>query len=75
MKRRIAESSPRQVFSTFLIKKSWDGKMGLWFVLIYLPKTQNITSLPPVWRKIEDNGLPINIGNHLGFTLRAVLLI
>jgi hypothetical protein len=64
MKKATVFSSETQQFSTFLIKKSHNGKMALWFVMIFIPSLNNFVTLPPVWRKIEKNGLPKNIGSH-----------
>jgi len=49
---------------TFLIKKSNNGKMGLWFVLLISPSLQSCVVKPPVWRKIQENGLPENLGTY-----------
>ncbi len=57
----------KKEFWTFLIKRSRNGKMGLWFVMIRMPYFGNIfTVLKPVWRKIEKNGLPKDLGYHEG---------
>ncbi len=69
MKKSIALSNDKQQFSTFLIKKSRDGKIGLWFVMIFVPSLGNFTTLSPVRRKIEENGLPSNLGNDGSFIL------
>ena len=69
MKKVVTESSEKQQFSTFLIKKSRDGKMGLWFVMVHVPSLGNYLTKIPVWRKIEDNGLPRDIGAHGPFIL------
>ncbi|MFA5934315.1 MAG: hypothetical protein WC827_00295 [Candidatus Paceibacterota bacterium] len=68
MKRFLVRSSKENQFWTFLIKKSRNGKMGLWFVMVYV-KSLNFITLSPVWRKIENNGLPKNIGTHGRFIL------
>ena len=69
MKEILTEASEKQQFLTFLIKKDRDGKNGLWFVLIFLPSLGNFTIRDSVWRKIEANGLPKDLGTHGPFTL------
>ncbi len=69
MKKMLIKSSDKQQFYTFLIKKSQNGKMGLWFVMIYVPNLDNYLIKTPVWRKIQDNGLPKDIGAHGSFIL------
>jgi hypothetical protein len=69
MKKQTALSSERQQFWTFLVRKSQDGKMGLWFVLIFIPSMKCFTVLNPVWRKIQSNGLPKDLGTHGPFIL------
>ena len=59
------EQMGKKEFWTFLIKKSPNGKMGLWFVMINMPCLGNIFMvLNPVWRKIGTNGLPKNLGYY-----------
>jgi hypothetical protein len=69
MKKTMALSNDKQQFLTFLIKKSPNGKIGLWFVMIFVPSLGNFTTLSPVRRKIEENGLPKDLGDHVSFTL------
>ncbi len=59
------EQMKKMEFWTFLIKKSRNEKMGLWFVMIHIPYLGNLFMVRnPVWRKIETNGLPRNLGYH-----------
>ena len=64
MKEAVAkkQDKAKAEFWTFLIKKTRDGKNGLWFVMITNPSLQSARVLPPVWRKIQGNGLPDNLG-------------
>jgi len=68
MKKIIALSSKQLQFYTFLIKKSRNEKMGLWFVMVF-PGLGNRNIFSPVWRKIEENGLPKNLGYDGSFIL------
>jgi hypothetical protein len=68
MKKIITLSSKQLQFYTFLIKKSRNEKMGLWFVMVF-PGLGNRNIFSPVWRKIEENGLPKNLGYDGSFIL------